>query len=326
VQWNDSSGSGKNATGNFSYVATNSAAPYQQVLAGKPVLRFVGGQSLLSSLSLVVPFTVSVAYRTVGAPKSGSFISLASDAARSSVGFLASGSYALSYSNDNAGNPVSLVMPDVTTLGLSAVFDQEPYVSVLTIKVSSTGANGATVYLNGTQVGSFQPFNDFGNLLIGPAFYSVSPFLGPTVELGEIVAYNTALSDANRGNVETWLTQRWQPNGVTLSLVSNSGGVVSLAWTAAAGGTQGNPSLNAVQTGQPTYFYDVVRKPASQSTWLISSIPDGNTARARVGPFEGLAYADHTVVVGTAYKYRVECRDYNFGLCYSNELSVTAAA
>jgi len=103
--------------------------------------------------------------------KAGSIISLAKDAAKTSLGLVPG--WNLTWSTDNNGNTVKLPAPDITALGLDPVNDEQPYVNVLTIKVTSTGAGVTSVYLNGTQIGSsFQTFNDFSHLLIGPAFNS----------------------------------------------------------------------------------------------------------------------------------------------------------
>jgi len=121
--------------------------------------------------------------------------------------------------------------------------------------------NGSYVYINGrsdstsglpaftSQEGLGLPSFTLGNIAPGSSYCG-------NIQVGEVLVFDSALSDAARGNVETYLRAKWTGQTATNVLTLASGAVLdldgsSLQLTAVSGGTISNGTLTVASPLSP---------------------------------------------------------------------------
>ena len=200
--WSDKSGAGHHAN-----VTTTSKRPVYTATAfnGMPALNFDSAfaQEIWANYNIAngSPFTIAIVYRQTS---------------------LAGGNHAL-FGNDNGGWDRFQGLAGGANYGISnggwqnygqaaAMNNTDPIRYVFISRPGVT--NGSEIWVNGSRVAQFTEGHD-GSNTAQIAIGNISPNNGwnGNIQVGEVVAYGSALSDAERNTLDTYLNTKWFGGG-----------------------------------------------------------------------------------------------------------------
>lgn len=207
--WADKSGNANHAT-----QATTARKPLLKLVIqnGRDVVRFDGTDDFLSLAVVLLsisdaaqPYTCFVVVKT--ADTAGAFIGQYVGVDNNRFGFgsgISPGDGKLRYWKADA---ISIADSQTT------ISDGNAHIAEF--KKISSGANQTTLYRDGNLVATGTDYRAFSNDIT--TFGAISAGSAPlSGDLDEILIYNSALSDSDRGDVESYLSAKW---GITLASV-----------------------------------------------------------------------------------------------------------
>lgn len=198
------------AWGNMSQ-ATGSAQPSYSAtgLNGSPMIVFGSTGKIMTFTGSSTLRTVTLAYVCCASPQSASLASVLATA-----GSWVNGSIHILHRTD-AFVQISVNSASSDYVTTFKHVHNTPYIAVITINMNaSTGAITSVPYFNGVAYTSFAHGSISTSLYLGMGSVNIGNWSGDTIRhlnggLGEILVYNTVLSDADVKKVEGYLALKW---------------------------------------------------------------------------------------------------------------------
>jgi hypothetical protein len=233
--WLDKSGVGNTATGTNSPVLTANLINGRQAVATANGPYFTGAMSITGATAT----TFAVAVTTATLPLSGYDQRLVTFANTTNVDYGRTDG-AIALFNQSATSKIT-TWRVTGNIGTSNIATGVPFIACS----KYDGTNGY-LWENGSP-GSTASSPSSGNFSVTK--YGIGEQANPTTEywrgyIGEIIVYNTALSDTDRRNVEGYLAQKW---GMTASLITGHPGLTQSLFGKFS-------TSNAIITSAPVYW------------------------------------------------------------------------
>lgn len=199
--WADQSGSGNNVSQSIS---TNQPTVVDNVVNGRPAIRFAGGSQALQSAGLVLTTTASftsfevIKYNSIPA-STNQYVWWNGDS--TAISGYGSGLSTLTrtwcgWANQNKA------LSDTTNAAVGTWYEIS----------SRYGSNSHQMWVNGTYIGSIvKTGSNFTNGFFSVGNYGPASYQGLYGDIAELLIYNRSLSDTERSNVENYLSARWNP-------------------------------------------------------------------------------------------------------------------